>query len=116
MFKSTKIIKSIACDFRLRILFLLLNYSDGLCVGSIENILEEKQYNVSKHLRILLESGLVENYKIGKSIIYKLNNKNDNKVYFNFIKNLELDKMDVFKNDLKKLNKFVLNKKLIKNK
>lgn len=53
---------------RLRIVRLLLK--ERLGVNLISERLEMSQYNVSKHLRILKEAGLVEMEKRGKQRLY----------------------------------------------
>ena len=53
---------------RMRIVRLLLK--DQLGVNQISERLEISQYNVSKHLRILREAGLVEMQKQGQQRLY----------------------------------------------
>jgi DNA-binding transcriptional ArsR family regulator len=53
---------------RLRIVRLLLK--EQLGVNQISKLLEMSQYNVSKHLRILKEAGLVEMEKHGQQRLY----------------------------------------------
>jgi DNA-binding transcriptional ArsR family regulator len=55
---------------RMRIINLLLGESLG--VTEITERLEISQYNVSKHLRILKEAGLLEMQKEGKQRIYSV--------------------------------------------
>jgi DNA-binding transcriptional ArsR family regulator len=49
---------------------MLLEESMGVC--DIANRLEISQYNVSKHLRILREAGLLEVEKQGRVRLYKV--------------------------------------------
>ena len=53
---------------RLRIMRLLLK--EQLGVNAISGRLKISQYNVSKHLRILKEAGLLERQKAGKLRLY----------------------------------------------
>ena len=53
---------------RMRIIRLLLK--EQLGVNEISDRLEVSQYNVSKHLRILKEAGLLEMEKQGKQRLY----------------------------------------------
>lgn len=53
---------------RLRMVRLLLK--DQLCVNEIAERLGVSEYNVSKHLRILREAGLLEMEKDGKQRVY----------------------------------------------
>lgn len=62
------------CDrTRLRILHLLLQ--GPLCVCHFQDVLREPQVKVSKHLRYLKESGLVEAERCANMMIYRLPEK-----------------------------------------
>jgi len=61
-------LKALGEETRLRILRLL--YKDPLSVNEISQRLEVSQYNVSKHLRIMREAGLLEVEKQGKLRLY----------------------------------------------
>lgn len=70
------IYKCLADRTRLRILNLL---SQGaLCVCHFQNILEEPQVKISKHLRYLREHGLVSGERSGNWIVYRLASKPPN--------------------------------------
>ena len=59
------VLTALADETRLRIVRLLL---DGpRCVGDISEELEDSNYNISKHLRVLREAELVEMTKSGKT-------------------------------------------------
>lgn len=62
--------KALSEIHRLRIVRLLL--TEKLDVQTISLRLEISEYNVSKHLRILKEAGLVQVEKSGKQRIYSL--------------------------------------------
>ncbi len=64
-------LKAMGHPTRLRILELLRR--DGCCVGDIERRLELRQSNVSQHLRILRECGLVTQERRGSTTCYSLN-------------------------------------------
>lgn len=62
------------CDrTRLRIVHLLTG--GPLCVCHLQEILDEPQVKVSKHLRYLKEHGLVESERQGAWMIYRLPEK-----------------------------------------
>ncbi len=61
-------LKALGEETRLRILRLL--YQEELSVNDISERLQATQYNVSKHLRILREAGLLESRKLGKQRLY----------------------------------------------
>jgi DNA-binding transcriptional ArsR family regulator len=63
-------LKALAEDTRVKIVGLLV--SEPLGVGDIATKLGVSQYNVSKHLRILREAGLVEVQKEGRVRRYAL--------------------------------------------
>jgi ArsR family transcriptional regulator len=55
---------------RIRIFNLLLQAGSDLAVGELVDALEERQYNVSKHLRILKTAGLVTERREGRFVLY----------------------------------------------
>jgi DNA-binding transcriptional ArsR family regulator len=63
-------LKALGEETRLRILRLLS--TEQLSVNDISNQLKVSQYNVSKHLRILREAGLVETEKRGAHRLYAI--------------------------------------------
>jgi predicted transcriptional regulator len=58
--KYTDIFKALEDPTRLRIINLLLNSSEPLCVVEIVESIDTPQYKVSKHLAILKNSGLID--------------------------------------------------------
>lgn len=96
-----KIIKSLSEQTRIRIL-ALLHQVQKACVSEIVDTLEESQYKVSRHLKILQEAGLVVGSKKGRWIYYQLNN---NQVHFqdlllNAVKHIS---SDILHQDLERL-------------
>lgn len=61
-------LKALGEENRLRILRLL--FKEPLSVNEISERLHATQYNVSKHLRIMREAGLLETEKQGKQRLY----------------------------------------------
>jgi DNA-binding transcriptional ArsR family regulator len=74
-------LKALGEESRLRILRLLLK--DQLGVNEISKRLRVSQYNVSKHLRIMREAGLLEVEKQGKQRLYTVADKLKNQVAAN---------------------------------
>jgi len=70
--KYTEIFKSLSDKTRLRILSLLIRAGTPLCVCEFVDSLEEPQYNISKHLKILAHAGLIEEKKDGRWVYYDL--------------------------------------------
>ena len=68
-----RIFKTLSDPTRLRIMMLLLQRE--LCVCELMFILKQEQSRVSHNLRILRDSGLVEDVREGKWIIYRIPGK-----------------------------------------
>lgn len=64
------VLKALGELSRLRIVRLLLK--EQLGVNAIAERLGTSQYNVSKHLRVLREAGLVEMQKLGQQRLYEV--------------------------------------------
>lgn len=63
-------LKALGEESRLRILRLL--FKEQLSVNEITGRLKLSQYNVSKHLRVMREAGLLELEKQGKERLYRV--------------------------------------------
>jgi DNA-binding transcriptional ArsR family regulator len=61
-------LKALGEETRLRLLRLLSK--EQLSVNEISERLKVSQYNVSKHLRVMREAGLLETKKVGKQRLY----------------------------------------------
>jgi len=66
-----EIFKALAEESRLRILSLLMH--NDMCVCELEDCLQLKQSNLSRHLAVLKSSGLIDSYKIAQWVYYKIN-------------------------------------------
>jgi len=67
---AARTLKAAAEPTRVRLL-LLLGRGEAT-VGELQEILEQSQPRVSRHLRLLAEAGLVERFRDGQSIYYRL--------------------------------------------
>ncbi|MBI2891603.1 MAG: winged helix-turn-helix transcriptional regulator [Nitrospirae bacterium] len=65
-------LQSLADPTRLRIVRLLADSRKELCVCELVDALESPQYNVSRHLRVLRQAGLVTERKEGRWVYYGL--------------------------------------------
>ncbi|MGM0500618.1 MAG: ArsR/SmtB family transcription factor [Bacillota bacterium] len=72
--KLVKMLKAIADENRLQMINLLS--CENLCSCHFVNILDISQPNVSHHLKILKEAGLINASKRGRWIDYSLNEEN----------------------------------------
>jgi ArsR family transcriptional regulator len=57
---------------RLKIIWLLTNIDERICVSEIVDVLEEHQYNVSRDLKILKDALIIKEMKEGKWVFYHL--------------------------------------------
>ncbi|MRX62609.1 ArsR/SmtB family transcription factor [Maribacter luteus] len=72
MDEPINIFKALSDATRLKIIWLLTNMDEKICVSEIVEVLNEYQYNVSRHLKILKHAKLVEEVKEGKWVYYYL--------------------------------------------
>ncbi len=70
MKKTTKVFKALSDETRLRILKML--EGRPLCVCEIQFIIKGSQPNISHHLKMLSEAGLLDSKKEGLWIAYRL--------------------------------------------
>jgi len=69
--QTTKIIKAVADEGRIRIL-CLLKYKKDLCVCEITEIIGLAQPTISSHLKLLENAGLIGSYKNGLWVNYNI--------------------------------------------
>jgi ArsR family transcriptional regulator, arsenate/arsenite/antimonite-responsive transcriptional repressor len=62
--------KALSDETRLKTIWLLSTIDSKICVSEIMDVLDETQYNVSRHLRVLKNAGLVYEKKEGKWTFY----------------------------------------------
>jgi DNA-binding transcriptional ArsR family regulator len=74
-------LKALGEETRLRILRLL--FKEPLSVNEIADRLQVSQYNVSKHLRVMREAGLLETERDGKQRLYSVSPKFRNQMAIN---------------------------------
>lgn len=74
MRKTAEIAKALAHPTRLSILEQLIK-GEPTCVSKIEEILQKKQANVSQHLSILKNAGIIDYEEKGKLRCYFLTDK-----------------------------------------
>ena len=71
MEKYLEIFKSLSDKTRLRTFCLLCRFPQEMCVCEIVDALQESQYKVSRHLKILKYARLVQETKKGKWVYYE---------------------------------------------
>ncbi|MHB8895018.1 MAG: ArsR/SmtB family transcription factor [Candidatus Geothermincolia bacterium] len=77
MSEQSEAFKALADDTRLRILNLLIRAGCELCCCEITDSLKAPQYNISKHLKILRQAGLIEGRPEGRWVYYSIPRKPD---------------------------------------
>jgi ArsR family transcriptional regulator, arsenate/arsenite/antimonite-responsive transcriptional repressor len=94
--------KAIADDTRLRVVNLFVTAREPLCVCEIVDALRLPQYQVSKHLTILKNAGLLDVEKDGTwGYHYLIEDNPLNKMLFTFLKKYLVG--EVFDDDVKQL-------------
>lgn len=96
--------KALSDETRLRIVHLLLMAGTELCCCEFTDALEVSQYNVSRHLKILEKSGLIESRKEGRWVYFALSpDKNPLKQFV--LKSVESIPAPLLKKDRTELKK-----------
>ncbi|HOJ63176.1 MAG TPA: metalloregulator ArsR/SmtB family transcription factor [Spirochaetota bacterium] len=94
-----KIFKALSDKTRLRILRVLLEANTKLCVCEITDSLQIPYYNVSRHLKELLNANLICEEKEGTFVMYSILNKKNGftEKIIDLVKTIPEDE---FKNDI----------------
>ncbi len=71
---SDVIVKAISESNRFRMLYLLLKTKKEICGCEFVDSLQMPQYNLTKHLDVLINASLVKSRKEGKWVYYSINN------------------------------------------
>lgn len=98
------IFKALSDKTRLRAMWVLRRAHTELCVCEIIDALEENQYNVSRHLRILKNAGLVQEHKQGRFVFYSLSKAGDkaHKIILELVSSIDKETLP---QDAKRLSK-----------
>ena len=101
MEEYVKAIKSLSEKTRIRIL-ALLHQAKEACVTEIVEALQESQYNISRHLKVLQDAGMVVSSKKGRWIYYQLNENQAHfkKILLNAVKEIS---SEIIRDDLDRL-------------
>ncbi|NLJ97874.1 MAG: winged helix-turn-helix transcriptional regulator [Tissierellia bacterium] len=100
-----KVMKVLADETRMRILNILKD--EELCVCEIEIILDISQSNASRHLNRLMNAKVLDNYKDGNYVYYKINEKGVEE--YPFIREIiekHTMKDEIYKKDYGRLKEF----------
>jgi len=77
MEKYIEIVKAVSDETRLRILNLLILSEESICVCEIVDSLQVNQYNISRHLKLLKNTGLINEKKEGRWKYFSLTQDRD---------------------------------------
>ncbi len=84
--KTIRVFKALSCKTRFKIILQLINKNE--CnVNTIAEELNLPQPNISQHLATLKSAGIIEGFRKGNQIYYKLVNKQTKKI----VKSLNLE-------------------------
>ena len=99
------VFKALADETRLRILKLLLEAREGICVCELGDALRLPQYRVSRHLGILRQAGLVSSRRRGTWAYYSAVSVKDSSPLIAGLLALIKDRLTLkeFEEDLKRL-------------
>ena len=100
-----QVMKALADETRMRILNILKD--EELCVCEIEAILDITQSNASRHLNRLNNAKILDNYKMGNYVYYKIDKGGIGK--YPFIKEIIEEhtmKDDMYRKDYERLKKY----------
>lgn len=79
---KVKFFKALGDETRLRIVRYLLNHE--YCACDFSSMTKKDQTTVSRHLRVLVESGILKYRKKGRNIIYSIKDKQVKEALENF--------------------------------
>ena len=79
---KAKFFKALGDETRLKIAGCLLN--QDICACEFTSMTKKDQTTVSRHLKVLVEAGILKYEKKGRNIIYSIKDKNVKKVLQDF--------------------------------
>lgn len=98
--------KALGQKCRFRIMYLLLEVKESLCICELMDVLDQPQYQVSRCLTILKEAGLVNEEREGRILMHSLNYSDPlNKTLFSSIRSIDIEKNGLLLDDIDKLKK-----------
>ncbi len=102
-----EIFKALSEETRFRIIYILIKAKEELCECDLADILNIPQYNVSKHLNILDNAGIIKKRKEGRWIYLSLSDYLD-KFKSTIVKSLTHLPKELNAKDIKKMNQHFL--------
>ena len=104
MKNHVEMFKSLGDKTRLRIIRLVIDSGTEICGCEFVDSLEESQYNISRHIKVLKHAGLIKERKEGRWVYYSVNDKKDSfkKILYKLIASIP---KDIVKKDQKRFKK-----------
>lgn len=87
--------KALSDGTRLKIIWLLCNIDSKICSSEIAEVLGENRYNISRHIKVLKNAGLIYEKREGSRIFYyyRLERAEFNAAVRQLVKNLPAEMM-----------------------
>jgi len=79
---QVEVFKALGDETRLRIVKCLLNQE--YCACDFTSEIEKDQTTISRHLKILVDAGILKSEKKGRNIIYSIKDKDTNEMLIKF--------------------------------
>ena len=102
-----EIFKALSEETRFRIIYILMKAKEELCECDLADIMNIPQYNISKHLNILNNVGIIKKRKEGRWIYLSLSDCLD-KFKSTIINSLTHLPKELTVKDVEKMNQFFL--------
>jgi len=99
-----ELFKALAEESRLRIMSLIIE--NEMCVCNIETCLNMTQSNVSRHLTVLKQNGILQSYKQAQWTYYRISDsfKSENKELFQYLQT-KLKELPTYQKDMLELER-----------
>ncbi len=104
MKNHVEMFKALGDKTRLRIMRLLIDSGTEICGCEFVDSLEESQYNISRHIKVLKHAGLIKERKEGRWVYYSVTDRN-NSFKKTLYKLIGFIPEDIVKNDHKRFKK-----------
>jgi len=109
--KPQKIFKTLSDLTRLRVVRLLISSKAEVCLCELSQCLMEPEYKLSRHVKLLRQSGLISAEKVGRWVYHSLPlNEQSLQALFKFISKIP-DSSGIFAEDLRQFQKCILARK-----
>lgn len=99
---SIEVLQALCDKTRLRILRLLVSYpKEEACLCEFADSIQEPEYNVSRHLKILRQAGLLSAMKEGRWVYHRLVFEQEVEPFYELVSKIA-DSEQVFRDDAKR--------------